>query len=256
MIYSPCLVMSFYFSSSAWLPAPEFLSLDPGWVHIFRLNLDYSQPLSSTDWKILTAQEQERASRFRNERHQQRFSYAHVQVHQILAAYLQVSPEEIEFSLGTYGKPKLVNDDHLRFNLAHSAGMGLLAVGLGNEIGIDIEKPPGNLDHESIARQFFSPAEAAAITALPLDQQPPAFLACWTRKEAYMKARGGGFSIPLESFEVSVLPGEPITLFAPVDNREPNKEWNIFDINPGSGFTAALAVEGYLAGMKCWDWRI
>ena len=74
--------------------------------------------------------------------------------------------------------------------------------------------------------------------------QVGAFFACWTRKEAYIKGRGGGLSIPLDSFEVSVIPGEPVVLYDPVTARIPSQQWNLYEVQPGEGFSAALAVEG------------
>ena len=242
------------FSSPAWSPPPRSLSLEPGWVHIFRLKLDDQPPLPEDHWQVLSTAEQERATRFHSPLLRRHFIYAHYLVRQILAAYLLSSPAALQFTLGPFGKPHLTAGYPLRFNLSHSAGMGLLAVCAGQEVGIDLEAALRNVDRKSIARRFFSPHEAAAIAALPLDQQPAAFLACWTRKEAYIKARGGGLSIPLDSFQVSVVPGAPVRLFDPADDPLPNSGWTIVEIDPGAGFISALAVEGSLVGWKCWDW--
>ena len=76
----------------------------------------------------------------------------------------------------------------------------------------------------------------------------PAFFRCWTRKEAYVKARGGGLQIPLRSFSVGLEENEEQQL---VDER--GKEWSIYPFEPGTGFAAAVAVEGKDWSLKSWE---
>jgi 4'-phosphopantetheinyl transferase len=237
---------------SSWSQCPGSLAIEPEWVHVFRLDLD--QPFSEIDWLMLSPSEQDRASRFRDPLHQKRFSYAHISLRRILASFLHCPPAVIEFSTGPQGKPALAPGIPLRFNLSHSAGMGLAAVSLAQEIGIDIEAHRPDLERESIARRFFSTPEASEIAAIPAHRQTAAFFACWTRKEAYLKARGGGLSIPLDSFCVTVVPGAPVLLYDPPDAPQPNPHWTLIELEPGAGFSSALAVAGSLQRVSCWDW--
>ena len=115
----------------------------------------------------------------------------------------------MEFRESQYGKPELVRtsrEETLNFNLSHSHEAALVAVTLRRQIGVDIEYIKREFEWEEVAARFFAPGEVAGLRALPQEQQRRAFFTCWTRKEAYIKAKGGGLSIPLQEFEVSVSP--------------------------------------------------
>ena len=87
--------------------------------------------------------------------------------------------------------------------------MALYAFTLGCELGVDVEQLRKLDDPESIARRFFSPGEASELLSLKPEERGPAFFRCWTRKEAYVKAIGDGLTIPLDCFQVTLLPGVP-----------------------------------------------
>ncbi|HWT77233.1 MAG TPA: 4'-phosphopantetheinyl transferase superfamily protein [Candidatus Acidoferrum sp.] len=98
----------------------------------------------------------------------------------------------------------------LRFNLTHSHGVGLYAFTTGAEVGVDLERVHPHPDLERIADRFFAPGEALSLRALPRSVKPAAFFACWTRKEALLKARGEGIGDALRRLEVSMDPGEEV----------------------------------------------
>lgn len=77
---------------------------------------------------------------------------------------------------------------------------------------------------------------------------------CWTRKEAYLKALGEGLSRPLESFDVSLAPGEPARLLR--DTRYPAhpSQWSWVTLEPRTGFVAALTVPGSDPRVQCWEY--
>jgi 4'-phosphopantetheinyl transferase len=124
-----------------------------------------------------------------------------------------VAPERLSFSYNEYGKPSLSGQHSgLRFNLSHSGGIALVAVTLERELGVDLEQYSESKADEAVAEKYFSPREFACFDAVSEDLRTRVFLNCWTRKEAYIKARGMGLSIPLNSFDVSAAPGEPAVL--------------------------------------------
>jgi 4'-phosphopantetheinyl transferase len=92
--------------------------------------------------------------------------------------------------------------DAIRFNFLHSHGTALYVVPRGREIGADLEFIRSDLEAEQIAERFFSHSEIVTLRALPLSLRKYAFLLCWTRKEAYIKARGEGLSMHLDQFDV------------------------------------------------------
>jgi 4'-phosphopantetheinyl transferase len=133
--------------------------------------------------------------------------------------------------------------------------MALFVVARGREVGVDVEQVHSDSAHLEIARHFFSPWEAATLRALPPDVQAQAFFNCWTRKEAYIKARGEGLSHPLHVFEVSLMPGEKAVLRR--NRRDPLEvtRWSMQDLFLSQNYKAAIVVEGGGYQLKCWQWR-
>jgi 4'-phosphopantetheinyl transferase len=165
----------------------------------------------------------------------------------ILGHYVEAPPEGLRFCYNPYGKPALdptQDRGSLRFNLSHSGGRALYAVARGREVGVDVETIRTEFAGLAIAERFFAPAEVAVLRDLAPEHRTRAFFSCWTRKEAFIKARGKGLSIPLDTFEVSLAPGAPAALLATHDDRDEAARWTLFDLDPGPGFAGALAVEG------------
>jgi len=144
--------------------------------------------------------------------------------------------------------------DAIRFNMSHSHGEALYAVTRGREIGIDLEFIRCDLEVEQIAERFFSQCEIATLRALPVSLRKHAFFLCWTRKEAYIKARGQGLSLPLDQFDVSLIPGEPSALLSTQPDSDEALRWSLQELTPAPGYAAALAVEGRGWSLSCWQW--
>jgi 4'-phosphopantetheinyl transferase len=189
-------------------------------VHVWRASLDEFSPQRDNFLHTLAAEEQTRAERFYFQTDCGRFINAHGILRAILGLYLNRAPNCLSFCYSSYGKPALTREsggDAIRFNMSHSRGVALYAVTRGREIGIDLEFIRSDLEVEQIAERFFSRSEIATLRALPTDLQKYAFFLCWTRKEAYIKARGEGLSLPLDQFDVSLIPGEPAELLLSKD---------------------------------------
>ncbi len=185
---------------------------------------------------ILSPDERARADRFHFARHRDRFIAARGRLRQILGAYLSTEPAALAFSYNAYGKPSL--DDQLRFNLSHSGTKAVYAIANGRELGIDIEQMQPAFANERIPEMFFSPGEVAELRSLPPDTQTLAFFRCWTRKEAYVKARAEGLSIALDSFDVSLRPDEPARFLR---NGE---GWSIYSFEVEPDYLGAIVAEG------------
>jgi 4'-phosphopantetheinyl transferase len=145
--------------------------------------------------------------------------------------------------------------DELRFNVSHSHGLALYAVTRRRKIGIDIERVRPISGPEQLAARFFSAGENAELCALPEHVKHEAFFNCWTRKEAYVKARGEGLSLPLNQFDVSLNPGEPARLLRVERDPQEAARWSLQGLTPAPGYVAALAVEGHGWRLACWEWR-
>jgi 4'-phosphopantetheinyl transferase len=188
-------------------------------------------------------------------------------MHQILSAdeqtradrsgYLDKEPSNLCFFYSPFGKPTLIGtsgEEMLRFNVSHSDGLALYAVTRGRMVGIDLERIRRDFTCEQIAKRFFSPLENAMLCALPKGHvREKAFFSCWTRKEAYIKAKGEGLSLPLDKFDVSLSPGEPVKLLNNSLNPQEVSRWSLLEILSAPGYVAALAVEGHGLNVTYWE---
>lgn len=188
----------------------------------------------------LSPAELARAGRFHFERDRRRFLRARRALRAIVADYLGTVPGAIEFQYGGQGKPRVAVAPPLYFNLSHSQALALLAMTRLGEIGVDVEWiRPIELE---IADRYFAPAEVAALRALPAAEQTAAFFRCWTRKEAYIKARGEGVLLPLDGFEVSLAPGDPAALLRVREDDAEAQRWQFEHLEPAPGYVGAMAL--------------
>ncbi len=153
--------------TTPWPNPPAQLQPEPGWAHVFFLDLDLPAARLNALAALLSSDEAARARRFRSPSDGQTFTAAHGQMRQVLSAYLGTPPAELRFAANAYGKPSLDPPSSLAFNLSHSGSAALLAVTFGQEVGVDLERFNRPVDLANIARRFFSPPEAAALLALP-----------------------------------------------------------------------------------------
>lgn len=195
---------------------------------------------------VLDAEERTRAKRFRYAEHRRRFIVSHAAVRQILAQWLGQSAPSLRFIRNAYGKPQLDLANGPLFSLSHSHERALCVVANAaviDEIGIDIEWQR-SLAHADLARRFFSADEAAALDALPAAERQDAFFACWTRKEAYIKAKGLGLSLPLDAFAVTVAPHQAPALQSSRHDPADVGRYRFWEIPVPADYRAVLAYCG------------
>lgn len=222
---------------------PSHPQLDADDVHVWSCDLSWAAAALPAAASDLSEEERERAARYLLSRHGQRFAAGRGALRILLARYLRCEPRDLVLRSGSEGKPALAgkNELDLRFNLSHSADAALFAFARGRELGVDVERLRPGVDCEGIARRFFSPREAEQLLDLPPERRTAAFFTCWTRKEAYVKARGSGLAVPLDSFEVD--PAGPPALRSRGGGAEAER-FTLLDLPAPAGFVAALAVEG------------
>jgi 4'-phosphopantetheinyl transferase len=228
------------------IPAGAFPALQPDVIHAWLIDLPACNRLQGHLWHSLSADEQERASRFHFERDHRRFVVARGALRDILAHYLDCSPSLIRFEYGSFGKPRLAAPTTypIHFNLAHSSDLALCAVSLGREVGVDLERVNGDLDFMPLAERFFAPGEYETIRLLPAGQQLSRFFDYWTCKEAYVKARGNGLALDLHTFDLSGKAGETTTALEVVDNDGMRRRWWIHSLTCAPEYAAAIAFTG------------
>ena len=133
----------------------------------------------------------------------------------------------------------------MRFNVSHTDGLALLAFVRTRDIGVDVEKIKAATDAKKLAERFFSDRERSFLESLSGEELHAAFFRCWTRKEAYVKARGEGLSLPLHQFDVSVAEDEPQALLATRPDPSEADRWVLRDLPTSPGYAAALAVASW-----------
>jgi 4'-phosphopantetheinyl transferase len=208
--------------------------------------------------RTLTADERRRAERFRLGRHRDRFVAGRGLLRDVLGRYLGSRPEHVSFSYGARGKPALapaVDHTPLAFNLAHSGALALVAVTANGAVGVDVERVREDVDCERIGAQFFSAHENRTLRSLPRSHREEAFFTCWTRKEAYVKARGCGLALPLDAFDVSLAPGSVARLLRAPASSDEARGWWLLDCSPADGYVGAVAGDGPAAALRRWQWN-
>lgn len=238
--------------STSISPAP----LDSGDVHVWRYSLEAPGPERAALDALLSAPERDRAQGIQIETHRRRFTVGHGRLRRVLARYLQLPPEAIEFGRHSRGKPFIVpaqNPLDLQFNYSHTADTALAAIAIGRTIGVDVEAHRDDVDMELIARRQFAPGERDRLVSLPREQRPAAFYRCWTRKEAYLKALGDGIAGGLQGFEVSFLADEVPALIRAKGGSDECRRWSVLALDAGPGLSAACVVEGLPVRVVCLD---
>ena len=153
---------------------------------------------------LMTPDEQARCRRFHFERDRRMFAATRALVRAVLSRYAAVGPGEWRFAAGPHGKPRIAHPavtPALYFNLAHTPGLVVCAVSVAHEsVGADVERLDRRMEILDLADRYFSGSEVRALRALPSSGRLRRFVALWTLKESYLKARGVGLTQPLHQF--------------------------------------------------------
>jgi 4'-phosphopantetheinyl transferase len=192
---------------------------------------------------LLSPDEREKQRRFYFERHRRQYLVSHALVRLTLSRYAPVRPEAWSFVTNEYGCPRIEGEGMgLRFNLSHTDGMVTVAVANNVDVGVDVEDTSRPGETVELADRYFAPSEIVALRALAVERQRERFFEYWTLKEAYIKARGMGLSIPLEQFAFELQPGQrPSISFDPRLGDEASM-WQFVQLRPSARHQAALAV--------------
>lgn len=212
------------------------LQLNGSEVSIWQIDLDVP-----ADARLLSPDEHARADRLVIPAKRQRFIAARAGLRLIMGSFTGTPPESLIFGYQAHGKPYLCGGYACEFNLAHSHDRALVAVA-HHEVGIDIEREQPLASMMPMAQIVFSPQEQADWMALPVESQARAFYRTWTRKEALMKAEGGGFKLA-QTFTIPVTEQSQVIT---------SGNWIISDISPTAGFIAAVAL-GHTPHMESRD---
>jgi 4'-phosphopantetheinyl transferase len=201
-------------------------------------------------WSHLSEEERARGRRFVRPRDGRRFVICRGTLRLVLGSLLEIPPARVSFRSGPGGKPELAPDGdpeagpRLRFNVTHSDDLALIAVCIGRELGVDLERIRAISEADRIVESYFTPAELAQFRDIPGPEKAAAFLRGWTRKEAILKAKGVGLAGLASGFETMFGTAPLAAGFTPSDPLPRVLGWSLWEASPREGYVAALAVAG------------
>jgi 4'-phosphopantetheinyl transferase len=233
----------------ATLPALERDTVQVCWFATDLLPVELEQLA-----EVLDPEERARANRFRLPRDRGRFIAARGRLRQLLGRYAGEAPAQLKFDIGPFGKPELRRPPPaapLGFNLSHSDGIGVLAVGPMLGLGVDVERVRPVVEARAIAERMFTAEENQALGALPIEHQLVSFFRHWTRKEAVVKSLARGLSYP-NGFSLPPDSPSPTPVELESDGAV-TRRWLLPLPSLRDGFVAALATTAP-ATIRCWNW--
>lgn len=235
----------------SWQFSPAELTPESGLIDVWLARLDAEN--SAELERLISQDERARAARFRFETDKKQFIAARAFLRVILGKYLRMHPRKICFEYNKYGKPSIGGERgrEIKFNLSHSDNLALFAVTETQEIGIDIERINSSFVDEQMAIQCLTPREIEHFQTLSSRARDSFFFDCWTRKEAYLKARGDGLSLPPNQIEAASISGFSTSF------RENSTESRLIfrspqKLPPIPGYAAALAIEAVNSRLRFW----
>lgn len=228
-------------------------TLSAGVVDVWRIRLGQSRAFADRFLMWLDESERQKAGRFLFDRDAVSFVLTRAHLRILLGSALGLHPGAVRFEYGPGGKPLLPAGVGLWFNVSHSGEFAVLAMAL-DRVGIDVERlRPIDL---SDTRHYFSAAECREILALPPGERQDAFFRCWSRKEAYLKARGEGIGFGLDRFAVTVdSHSVPRLVWVDGEPHEPER-WQFSDLSIHPEYSGAVALEHPLKSLRCWEIEI
>lgn len=209
-------------------------------LQIWRVNLDVHSRAAVHPG--LAADELARAESFVHSNDRRRFMAARHALRSVLGSITARDPAQLVFTTGAFGKPALVDAGGLDFNLSHSADECLIAVGHGLSVGADVEVIEPIADADALTRLHFTDRERSEWTQAAPEAREHAFLVCWTRKEAVLKALGAGLSIQPSRLHVGCTK-QPQTAVITFNGRR--TEIACVSLTPAVGSIGAVAVSRY-----------
>lgn len=195
---------------------------------------------------LLEVHELAQQRRFYLARDRCRYLVTRALVRSVLSRYLPIAPEAWRFSTNAYGRPAIANPDagaRLIFNLSHTHSLIALGVTWDRELGIDVENITSRLGSLDLARHFYAPNEADALATVPQSILQHRFFEYWTFKEAYIKARGMGLSIPLDKFSYRFPAPDAVEIDIADELDDAPAHWQFWQMRTGKDYLLALCAK-------------
>ena len=236
-----------------WQKTPETLSLSTHHIDVWLCHLKQISGDINDFYSILSEDEHACADKLKVEAKRQQYVITRGVLRQRLGLLTKIDPEDFVFEYLEHGKPVLINDVRfagITFNVSHSYDLALIAISINHHIGVDIEKINIDSDHQQLVKRFFSKAEQHEFNTLSETVRVKAFCACWTRKEAFIKATGDGVTYGLDAFDVTV---DPENQTPEINLHKPSEEsWSALNLLINDDYMACLVSNGGDVDVRCW----
>ena len=237
-----------------WMKTPDTLSLSEDHIDVWLCDLKQLSGEINNFYSILSEDERERADKFKVEDKRQQYIITRGALRQRLGLVTNIKPEDFVFKILEHGKPVMANNYQcadITFNVSHSHDFALIAISQKHHLGIDVEKINHESKHDQLVTRFFSNAEQIEFQSIAKTNKARAFCACWTRKEAFIKAIGDGVSYGLDKFDVTVDPENntpEITLHNPSGDT-----WSAINLPINNDYMACLVSNSRDINARCWQ---
>lgn len=228
----------------------------PTATHLWTIPLDLPADDQKALYRSLSDEEKALAARFVFDDHRRRFINRRGALRSIVARYLDMRPDEIEYRTGRFGKPWLPQaGKQLSFSASHSREVAIVAVASEGCVGADIEWVRELPDRDDVARRFFTARECDDIANRSDGERTRSFFRCWTRKEAFIKALGMGLQYRLDRFDVPVGPLADDAMVDVHDAAPPaTGAWAVRDLEVPEGYVAAIVRDGPNGDVEALSW--
>lgn len=246
-------------------PSPVFPwpRLSPNWtvrdneVHVFAAETTISDAQEAELYRRLSSDEQRAIGQIVAPQARRQSIVARGMLRQLLARLSGVSDAEITIVTAKTGKPRCESlpTGNVHFNISHRDGLALLAISLGSEVGVDVERVCDRIDIHAVAEVVFTPGERDELLAAPKELQRQVFFQFWTRKEALLKAIGVGLIAEPNQFDVRShdRPVVPAEFCAAVNSSQ--TPWRIQQLDLPPGYVGALVCEAGIHQTFCWHFQ-
>ena len=197
---------------------------------------------------LLTTKEQQHHDALRFDHGRRQYLITRALVRWVLSINSGAPPQDFVFATNRWGKPTISKPDGiaLAFNVSHTRGLVTCAVALADALGVDVELPSDRGRTFEIAQRFFSAAEIEALRSLPPEVRDDRFFDYWTLKEAYVKARGMGLSLPFDQCTIDLSdPSNPAVAVAPEFDDGYGWQFQLATLSTGHRLAAAVRLPAY-----------
>jgi 4'-phosphopantetheinyl transferase len=233
-----------------WIEVDDWPTLPAGEVHVWLVHVPDVRARLQELGALLSPDERDRVARFKFEKHRERAQVSRGVLRLLLGHYTGRDARPLVFSYNPHGKPAMTGHN-VHFNASHSGDYVAFAFTRVAIVGVDIEQIRENMtEHEAIAERYFATREKDQLRALPEGERLHGFFQLWTRKEAFIKARGNGLFSDLARFETALDGSRVVSVDGVLAD-----DWWMSPLPDVTGYAGTVAVNAGSCTPRFWQWK-